>query len=148
VITPAIEEALLLLLSVGDVSVSSPAAEGVTAGPPRLDDIWLTESVVYQAADEAGITRAQASRAAFAVSCCVRDYQESLMDPEAPRLALASELGKARLASDELNAADFVSLVGMEHVRMSMRDHSSKLYGSKTEEASIKLAEHLAKKYA
>lgn len=153
-ITPAIEEALTVLLKrfgPSDATITAPATPtGVTeADGPKLDDVWLTDAVIYQAADELGLTRNMATRGVGGISQCAWRLQHYRNSSEShDRVpALASELGDARMATHVINAADFVSLVRMPHVRTSIREFWP-TYGPKAEEASIQIAEHLATKYA
>jgi hypothetical protein len=147
-LTPAVEEALTRLLQAlapADVELGN-GPQGVPRDPGThmLNEVWLSDGLLYECADAVGISRNLASRAVQQVRVAIVHSVKST-----PRgKLLAPEFASARLSggtTGSVNAADFVALMTNDRVRKSLCDNSDRehAFGPRSSAAAKAIAEYL-----
>lgn len=146
-VTPAIEVAVLALMA-----ALSPQTVEVTTEEPKskLDDMWMTKALVYEAAGVLAISRNVASRTVNAVENAV--FRANHPDPEYSttfcddyRTAQVFEIRGHRT----LKAADFVRLAFSDRAIKDLEAHSSSVipFGESARVALHRIAVYLRRQY-
>ncbi len=114
---------------------------GIETAHPLIESLWLSPGpMLNELADRAGLVHNRVTRAVKAVAGAIRWAGEDA-DLLPPFAGLKFRFG------DEVNAADFVSLMHDEQARAMLRYLSKYMFGEYAEAAGVALAEYLVTKY-